>query len=155
MVKWETAVKCCHLDATWPLHSGTKGRFRYLSGGEQASNAIQHPNRQQSLDSVGDIAKQRQKQNREWEARGNLLEVLVGNEREEKRVTMIKMHCICVIKNPLTNKIIWGLTQLEFLSHSHCWLSCVCSAGIFSGGVLFSLVFSFLFHSYLSIYYCV
>lgn len=30
-----------------------------VSVGEQASNAIQHPSRQQSLDSVGDIAKQR------------------------------------------------------------------------------------------------
>lgn len=61
--------KCCHLDATWSLHSGTKGRFR--SGGEQASNAIQHPNRQQSLDSGGDIAKQRQKKKQTNKTRGN------------------------------------------------------------------------------------
>lgn len=41
-----------------------------VSVGEQASNAIQHPSRQQSLDSVGDIAKQRQKQNRGTERQG-------------------------------------------------------------------------------------
>lgn len=90
--------KCCYLDTTWSLHSGTKGRFRYLSGGEQASNAIQHPNRQQSLDSVDDKAEQRQKQREGMRGKGELLEVLTGNERGEKRVTIVKMHCVGVLK---------------------------------------------------------
>lgn len=60
-----------------------------VSVGERASNAIQHPSRQQSLDSVGDTAKQRQKQNRGNERQGGTywrcLQVMKG-----KRVT--RMH---------------------------------------------------------------
>lgn len=96
---------------------------------------------------------------REWEARGNILEVLAGSERGEKRVPMIKMHCLCVNKNPLTNKVIWALAQLEFLSHSHCQLSCGFSAGIFRWCSLFTcflFLIPFLFvYLYIIVWRCV
>lgn len=54
-----------------------------------ASNAIQHPSRQQSLDSVGDTAKQRQKQNRGNERQGGTCWRCV-QAMKGKRVT--RMH---------------------------------------------------------------